>query len=273
MKASENQSLAAYPRRHTRHPTASSMAKWRFQSESGAKAALARCKKGGGLILPPSNLRASSAEKKAPSARNDGKYLPFPPCEKPNSTDPRRTQTDEAAGHHQNPTSTMEESQRNLGRLLSHFTLPSPHVEGKMDACANPAVFVFHDPRSCQARRMGRLADRQKKKNGGTSRTSRGGVAAFKGTASCEAIYVISSLLVFFPVVPIYNMQTMRNFTRFGLKFYSVFAYTLCLCPVYDSVLCFPRFCLSFHRFWLYCLVFKVLARSRILAWVLNQLS
>ena len=143
MKASENQSLAAYPRRHTRHPTASSMAKWRFQSESGAKAALARCKKGGRLILPPSNLRASSAEKKAPSARNDGKYLPFPPCEKPNSTDPRRTQTDEAAGHHQNPTSTMEESQRNLGRLLSHFTLPSPHVEGKMDACANPAVFVF----------------------------------------------------------------------------------------------------------------------------------
>ena len=100
-----------------------------------------------------------------------------------------------------------------------------------------------------------------------------GGVAAFKGTASCEAIYVISSLLVFFPVVPIYNMQTMRNFTRFGLKFYSVFAYTLCLCPVCDSVLCFPRFCLSFHRFWLCCLVFKVLARSRILAWILNQLS
>ena len=189
MKASENQSLAAYPRRHTRHPTASSMAKWRFQSESGAKAALARCKKGGGLILPPSNLRASSAEKKAPSARNDGKYLPFPPCEKPNSTDPRRTQTDEAAGHHQNPTSTMEESQRNLGRLLSHFTLPSPHVEGKMDACANPAVFVFS--RSPKFAKHGGWAGSQigrRRRTGERHEHPGGGVAAFKGTASCEAI-------------------------------------------------------------------------------------
>ena len=167
----------------------------------------------------------------------------------------------------------MEESQRNLGRLLSHFTLPSPHVEGKMDACANPAVFVFSRSPKLPSTADGQARRSAEEEERGNVTNTRGGVAAFKGTASCEAIYVISSLLVFFPVVPIYNMQTMRNFTRFGLKFYSVFAYTLCLCPVYDSVLCFTRFCLSFPRFWLYCLVFKALARSRILAWVLNQLS
>ena len=208
MKARENQSTAAYPRRHKRHPTARSMAKWRFHSESGANTA--RYKKDPQRRIDIATKQPPRLRNQSPSARNDGKYLPIPvipPKDKANSTDPRRTQTDEAAGHHQNPTYTMEESQRNLGRLLSHFTLPSPHVEGKMVACANPAVFVIS-----RSPKLPSTADGQSRRS--AEKEERGNVTNVQGGRGrlsrelqvARQFYVITSLLVFFPVVPIYNI-------------------------------------------------------------------
>ena len=83
-----------------------------------------------------------------PAAHNDGKHLPFPPCEKANSTDPWRTQTDEVVGHHQSPTRTMDRRQVEAGcsPISSCPRLPRLTSKGKLVAavaCANPAVLVI----------------------------------------------------------------------------------------------------------------------------------
>ena len=101
-----------------------------------------------------------------------------------NSTNPRKTQTDEVAGHHQSPICNMQDRAAKSRQAALPFHLALVSRRREMVACANPAVCIFLRTEDANTAHGQTRRSAEEEERGGVSNVQGGGVAALKATST-----------------------------------------------------------------------------------------